>query len=70
VFLAFFCNERSQSRLTITACVTLAAVELKEQPLAPMLAHKLGDVPDVPEIQGLFRDSQPKVLALISTRIP
>jgi len=45
-------------------------VDLKEQPFAPTLAHKLGDVRDVPEIQELFRVSQPKVLALISAQIP
>ena len=32
--------------------VTLFAVELKEQPFAPTLAHKLGDVPLV---SGLLR---------------
>ncbi len=45
-------------------------MELKEQPFAPTVAHMLGDVPHVPEIQELFRAGQAKVLALISTQIP
>ena len=69
-FSEFLCGKRPQSRLASAACVTLSAVKLKEQRFAPTLAHKLGDVPDMPEIQELFRVSQPKVLALISTQIP
>ncbi len=61
-------SENADFRIQVP--VRLNLVELKEQPFAPTLAHKLSGVPDVPEIEELFRVSQPKVLALISNQIP
>ena len=39
-----------ETRLAPGLRVTLPALELKEQPCAPTLAHKLGDVPHVSEL--------------------